>query len=157
MRPRASCSSSAGGHRDKAFLAILTYTYSQIAAAASLEVGDSFQNERSSAVAKADCPRNCESEQEKGPIRHRGSQLRKKSWGIARFRHQGTVCMRDREKPGAMPPSHRRSPAWLDTNAIASSATPHSKRGSALAVKDGHRGRSSASAVFSPCACSRLD
>ena len=63
----------------------------------------------------------------------------------------------DREKPGAMPPSHRMSPALLDTNAIASSATPHSKRGFALAVKDGHRGRSTASAVSPPCACSRLD
>src|SRR5271165_2676791 len=53
----------------------------------------------------------------------------------------------DREKPGATPPSHRMFPALLDTKAIASSASPHSKRGSALAVKDGHRGRSTASAV----------
>src|SRR5260370_13374599 len=45
----------------------------------------------------------------------------------------------DREKPGAMPPSHRMSPSLLDTNAIASTATPHSKRGSALALKDGHQ------------------
>jgi hypothetical protein len=39
------------------------------------------------------------------------------------------------------------SPASLDTNAIASSATPYSKRGSVLAVKDGRRGRSTASVV----------
>jgi plasmid replication initiation protein len=52
-----------------------------------------------------------------------------------------------REKSGATPPSRRMSPALLDTNAIASSASPHSKRGSALAVKDGHRSRSTASAV----------
>ena len=43
--------------------------------------------------------------------------------------------------------SHRMSPALLDTNATASSATPHSKRGFALAVKDGCRSRSTASAV----------
>jgi hypothetical protein len=42
-------------------------------------------------------------------------------------------------KTGATPPSHRMFPALLDTNAIASSASPHSKRESALAVKDGHR------------------
>src|SRR5271155_4884119 len=34
-----------------------------------------------------------------------------------------------RRKPGATPPTHRMSPALLDTNAIASSATPYSKRG----------------------------
>jgi hypothetical protein len=47
----------------------------------------------------------------------------------------------DREKPGATPPSHRMSPASMDTNAIASNATPHSKRGSGLAKKAEHRGR----------------
>jgi hypothetical protein len=50
-------------------------------------------------------------------------------------------------KTGATPPSHRMSPASLDTNAIASSATPYSKRGSVLAVKDGRRGRSTASVI----------
>src|SRR5260370_41246748 len=65
----------------------------------------------------------------------------------ARFDSLSEHRLRDREKPGATPPSHRTSPALLDTNAIASSASPHSKRGSALAVKDGHRGRSTASAV----------
>src|SRR5208337_1045815 len=34
----------------------------------------------------------------------------------------------DREKPGATPPSHCMSPALLDTNAIALSASPRSKR-----------------------------
>jgi hypothetical protein len=43
----------------------------------------------------------------------------------------------DREKPGATPPSLRMSPSLLDTNAIALNASPHSKRGSALGVKDG--------------------
>jgi len=70
----------------------------------------------------------------------------------------GRICpgSRDQEKPGATPPSLRNSPASLDTNAIASSATPRSKHGSSLAVKDGHRGRSTASVVSSPCVCSRL-
>jgi hypothetical protein len=71
--------------------------------------------------------------------------------------YKNRMLFGDREKPGATPPSHRMSHALLDTNATASRATPRSKRGSALAVKDGHRGRSTASAVSSPCACSRLD
>ena len=36
---------------------------------------------------------------------------------------------RGREKPGATPPSHRMFPALLDTNAITSSASPHSNAG----------------------------
>ena len=73
------------------------------------------------------------------------------------LRAQGAEPKGDQEKTGAMPPSHRMSPAFRDTNAIASNATPHLKRGSALAVKGEHPARSSASAVSSPCACSRLD
>src|SRR5260221_1689071 len=73
---------------------------------------------------------------------------------LARLRRSGWYfLLGDQEKPGATPPSLRNSPASLDTNAIASSATPRSKHGSSLALKDGHRGRSTASVVSSPCVC----
>jgi hypothetical protein len=39
-------------------------------------------------------------------------------------------------------------PPFLGTNAKAWSASPHSKRESALEVKDGRRAQSTASAVF---------
>src|SRR5260221_12745341 len=61
---------------------------------------------------------------------------------VSRIANSGTPG-----KTGATPPSHRMSLPFLDTNATVSSASPHSERGSALAVKDGHGGRSTASAV----------